>query len=292
MLLVAITGGLGSGKSAAAATFGELGAHVIEADLLARESLAIGTRGLSLVEKHFGSHVIADDGSLIRAALAEIVFQAPDERAILESIVHPEVQSAFMERISELPANAVVIYEIPLLAEVDRSEEFQLVIVIETPLSIRIERLAKRGFTQAEAMARIAEQATNEQRRAIADIVLSNAKEASELVGAVSATWELRLRQFSENLIAQVPAKPEWMETDLLPNQLTLEAQIARIANRISKAIEGKVSVCSMTELRFASEASDLATKLGHLGFIETEPGRRFTSADPGRPLRLVVSSQ
>lgn len=292
MLLVALSGGLGSGKSAAAATFGELGAHVIEADLLARESLAIGTRGLSMVEKHFGSHVIADDGSLLRAALAKIVFQAPDERAILESIVHPEVQRAFMERISDLPDSAVVIYEIPLLAEVDRSEEFQLVIVIETPLSIRIERLAKRGFTQVEAMARIAEQASNDQRRAIADIVLSNANEAAELAWAVTATWELRLRRFSENLIARVPADPEWMESDLLPNQLTIEAQIARIANRISTAIDGNVSVCSMTELRFASGASDLATKLGHLGFVETEPGERFTSADPGRPLRLVVSSQ
>ena len=290
MLLVALTGGLGSGKSSAAATFREYGAHVIEADVLARESLAIGTRGLGRVEKHFGSGVIAEDNSLNRAALAEIIFRDPTERGILESIVHPEVQRAFKERVAELPASAVVIYEIPLLAEVHRSEEFQLVIVIETPLSIRIERLAKRGFTQAEAMARIAEQSTNDQRRAIADIILSNAKAAPDLAQAVAATWKFRLRKFSENLMAGLPAEPEWMESDLLPNQLPLEAQIARIANRIAKAIDGKVSVCSMTELRFASEASDLAKKLGHLGFIQTEPGRRFTSADPGRPLRLVVS--
>ena len=290
MLLVALTGGLGSGKSAAAATFKECGAHVIEADVLAGESLAIGTRGLTRVEKHFGSQVIAEDSSLNRAALAEIIFRDPVEREILESIVHPEVQLAFKERVAELPDSAVVIYEIPLLAEVDRSEEFQLVIVIETPLSVRIERLAKRGFTQAQAMARIAEQATNDQRRAIADIILSNAKEAPDLAPAVKATWDLRLRKFSENLMAGLPAEPEWMESDLLPNQLSLEAQIARIANRIAKAIDGKVSVCSMTELRFASEASDLAKKLGHLGFIQTEPGLRFTSADPGRPLRLVVS--
>ena len=290
MLLVALTGGLGSGKSAAAATFREHGAHVIEADVLARESLAIGTRGLLRVEKHFGSEVIAEDSSLNRAALAEIIFRDPVERGILESIVHPEVQRAFKERDAELPASAVVIYEIPLLAEVDRSEEFQLVIVIETPLSVRIERLAKRGFTQAEAMARIAEQATNEQRRAIADIILSNATQAPDLAQAVKAIWDLRLRKFSENLMAGLPAEPEWMESDLLPNQLPLEAQIARIANRIAKAIDGKVSVCSMSELRFASEANDLAMKLAHLGFIQTEPGRRFTSADPGRPLRLVVS--
>jgi dephospho-CoA kinase len=290
MLLVALTGGLGSGKSAAAAMFREHGACVIEADVLARESLAIGTGGLVRVEKYFGSEVIAEDGSLNRAALAEIIFRDPTERGILESIVHPEVQRAFKERVAELPASAVVIYEIPLLAEVDRSEEFQLVIVIETPLSVRIERLAKRGFTQAEAMARIAEQATNDQRRAIADIILSNAKQAPDLAQAVKATWDLRLRKFSENLIAGLPAEPEWMESDFLPNQMPLEAQIARIANRIAKAIDGKVSVCSMTELRFASEASDLAKKLVHLGFIQTEPGRRFTSADPGRPLRLVVS--
>ena len=117
MLLVALTGGLGSGKSAAATTFKDLGAHVIEADILARESLAIGTRGLSIVEKHFGSQVIAADGSLNRAALAEIIFRDPGDRAILESIVHPEVQRAFMERVAGLPDSAVVIYEIPLLAE-------------------------------------------------------------------------------------------------------------------------------------------------------------------------------
>ncbi len=290
MLLVALTGGLGSGKSAAATTFRELGAYVIEADVLAKESLAIGTRGLARVEKHFGSAVIAEDGSLNRAALAEIIFRDPVERRILESIVHPEVQRAFKERVAELPDSAVVIYEIPLLVEVDRSEEFQLVIVIETPLSVRIERLAKRGFTQAQSMARIAEQATNEQRRTIADIILSNATRAPDLAQAIKATWDLRLRKFSENLMAGLPAEPEWMEGDLLPNQLPLEAQIARIANRIAKAIDGKVSVCSMTELRFASEANDLAKKLGHLGFIQTEPGRCFTSADPGRPLRLVVS--
>ena len=292
MLSVALTGGLGSGKSAAAAMFKDLGAYVIEADVLARESLAVGTQGLAMVEKHFGPQVIAADGSLNRAALAEIIFRDPGDRATLESIVHPEVQREFRKRVDGFPDNAIVIYEIPLLVEVDRSEEFQLVIVIETPLSVRIERLAKRGFTQNQAMARISEQATNDQRRAVADIVFSNAKDASELAQAVKATWDLRLRRFSENLLAGLPAEPEWTENDLLPNQLPLEAQISRIAHRIAKAIDGKVSVCSMTELRFASEATNLATKLGHLGFIETEPGRRFTSADPGRPLRLVVSRQ
>ena len=292
MLLVALTGGFGSGKSAAAATFRELGAHVIEADLLALESLAIGTPALTAVEKRFGSHVIASDGSLIRHALAEIIFKDPAERAALESIVHPQVQRAFAERISKLPDNAVAIYEIPLLAEVNRAEDFQLVIVIETPLSMRIERVAKRGFTPDQAMARIAEQASNKERREIADIVLTNAEDVMTLAAAVKATWELRLRNFAENLAAGKAAEPEWMESDLLPNLLPLEGQIVRIANRVAEAIDGKVSVCSMTELRFASGASNLATKLRHLGFIETEPGLRFTSADPGRPLRLVVSSE
>jgi len=292
MLMIALTGGVGSGKSTAADTFEKLGAQVIEADLLAHEALAVGTSGLAEVEKRFGEQVIASDGSLDRQALAAIVFNDPIERAALESIVHPRVQRAFVERTSGLPEDAIVIYEVPLLVEINRADEFQLVIAIETPLSMRIERLARRGLSQEQAMERVSTQASNEQRRAIADIVLVNAGDESSLAAAVTATWELRLEKFAENLATGKPAAPEWMPGELLPNLLPLENQIARIANRVAQAIEGRVSVCSMTELRFASGAADLAVKLRHLGFVAVEPGRRYMSADPGRPLRLVVDHQ
>ncbi len=292
MLLIALTGGVGSGKSTAGATFKKLGAQVLEADRLAKEALAVGTPGLAEVKKHFGKQVITSDGSLDREALAAIVFNDSVERAALESIVHPRVQRAFAEHTAKLAADDVVIYEVPLLAEINRTNDFQLVIAVETPLSVRIERLARRGLNQKQAMERIAAQASNEQRRAIADIVLANANEESALAAAVTATWELRLVKFAKNLAAGEPAAPEWMPGELLPNLLQLESQIARIASRVAQAIEGRVSVCSMTELRFASDSAQLAAKLRHLGFVEVEPGHRYTSADPGRPLRLVVDHQ
>lgn len=292
MLMIALTGGVGSGKSTAAATFKKLGAQVLEADRLAKEALAAGTSGLAEVEKRFGQQVIKSDGSLDRQALATIVFNDSVERTALEAIVHPRVQRAFAECTAKLAADAVVIYEVPLLAEINRADDFQLVIAIETPLSVRVERLARRGLSQVQAMERIAAQASNDQRRAVADIVLANAGEESELAAAVTATWELRLAKFARNLAAGEPAAPEWMPGELLPNLLQLESQIARIANRVAWAIEGRVSVCSMTELRFASDAANLSAKLRHLGFVEIQPGHRYTSADPGRPLRLVVDHQ
>jgi dephospho-CoA kinase len=290
MLLIALTGGIGSGKSTAAGFFRQCGAEVIEADELAREVVSLGSVGLAAVRDHFGDGVIQSEGSLNREALARIVFGDAEQRAELEKIVHPLVAKSFRQRLASISEDAVVIYEIPLLAEGGRSEEFQLVIAIETPLSLRIERMSKRGFTDQQSMSRIADQASNDDRRTIADIVLPNSGDAKSLEHAVRSTWELRLRPFAANLAAEKSAEPEWTHDDLLPNLLPLESQIIRIANRVADAIEGKVSVCSMTELRFTSGARNLASKLKHLGFIETEPGRWFTSADPGRPLRLVVS--
>ncbi|OIQ74295.1 dephospho-CoA kinase [mine drainage metagenome] len=292
MLLIALTGGIGSGKSTAAAVMGKHGAEVIEADQLARDVLAPGTAGLSAVRARFGDEVLNADGSLNRQTLAAMIFSDSDLRTALEQIVHPLVERAFHHIVDQLPKDSVVVYEIPLLAEVGRAEEFQLVIAIEAPLSVRIERLAKRGFTREQAMARISEQASNAERRAIADIVLTNSGDEASFVEALESTWNLRLKPFAANLAAGKPAEPEWMYGDLLPNLLPLQDQIFRIANRVGNAIDGDVSVCSMTELRFASGASDVAPKLFHLGFIETEPGHSFTSADPGRPLRLVVSRQ
>jgi dephospho-CoA kinase len=290
MLMIALTGGIGSGKSTAANFFRQCGAEVIEADELAREVVSLGSVGLTAVRDHFGDGVIQAEGSLDRDVLSGIVFGNADKRAELENIVHPLIAESFRQRLVSISEDAIVIYEIPLLAEVGRAEEFQLVIAIETPLSMRIERMSKRGFTDQQSMSRIADQASNDDRRAIADIVLPNSGEVKILEHAVRSTWELRLRPFAANLAAEKMAEPEWTHEDLLPNLLPPESQIMRIANRVAHAIEGKVSVCSMTELRFASGARNLASKLKHLGFIETEPGRRFTSADPGRPLRLVVS--
>ncbi|HUW77178.1 MAG TPA: dephospho-CoA kinase [Candidatus Nanopelagicaceae bacterium] len=290
MLLIALTGGIGSGKSTAAQFLHKCGAEVIEADLLAQEVLEAGSPGLMAVKAHFGAEIIEPTGALNREALARIVFADPDKRKALEGIVHPLVETSFRQRIAALPKDAVVIYEIPLLVETGRADEFQLVIVIETPLSVRLERMTKRGLTQNQAMARISGQASNEDRRAIADIVLTNSSDVQGFENELALTWNLRLLPFAENLATGRGAEPEWMPVKILPNVLPIENQVVRIANRVAKSIEGKVSVCSMTELQIKSELKDPAESLKHLGFIEVEPMSRYVSADPGRPLRLVVA--
>lgn len=292
MLLIALTGGIGSGKSTAAAFFRQCGAEVIEADQLAREVLAVGTPGLAAVQGRFGVQVIHADGSLNREALARIIFADPDQRAALEQIVHPLVQRSFQEKTDQLSGNSVVVYEIPLLVEVGRADEFQLVIAIETPLSMRIERIAKRGLTQNQAMARISEQASNAERRAIADIVLTNSKDETSFTSALATTWDLRLKPFAENLAANRGAQTGPLDYDSLPNLLPVSKQIERIATRIGNAVGEKVEIISPRELKVVTDEDGLAAKFNHLGLVEIEPDLHFASADPGRSLNLVIAEK
>jgi dephospho-CoA kinase len=289
MLLIALTGGIGSGKSTAANCLRQCGAQVIEADQLAREVLEVGSPGLLAVREHFGEEVMETKGSLNREALARIVFADPGKRAALEKIVHPLVELSFHQRVAALPKDAVVIYEIPLLAEVGRAGEFQLVIAIETPLSMRIERMSRRGFTQEQAMARIAGQATNEERRAIADIVLTNSEDEANFTNSLVTTWTSRLRPFADNLAANRPAAPALTGSQPLPNLLPMARQIDRIVARIAGATGREVRVVSDTQLELSDGGPDSWAKLNHLGFVEIEPNSVFASADPGRPLRVVL---
>lgn len=290
MLLIALTGGIGSGKSTAAAFFRQSGAEVIEADELAREVVDVGTPGLAAVKAHFGDQVIRADGSLNREVLATIIFADPDHRAALEQIIHPLVQHLFDERIRRVPKESVVVYEIPLLAEVGRADEFPLVIAVETPLSMRIERMAKRGLTQEQAMARISEQASNVQRREIADIVLTNSKDEMSFKDSLAATWNLRLKPFAENLAIDRPAEIDQPNRDSLPNLLPMSQQVERIAKRIENLAGGSVEIASLHELRLVTDEVDLVKKLIHLGLVEVEPDLHFASADPGRPFNLFVA--
>jgi len=289
MLLVALTGGIGSGKSTATTFFAQCGAVVIEADKLAKEVLATGTPGLAAVKAHFGSKVLQRDKSLDRAALAQIIFADPVERAVLEGIVHPLVHRLFGERIASLPEDSVVIYEIPLLVEVGKAEDFQLVITVETPLSTRIERLAKRGLSQEEAMSRISEQSSNSERRAVADIVLTNSTSEMNFISNLLAVWNLRLKPFAENIAANRSAEIGEVDPASIPNLLPLSSQVSRIMDRIEHAINGKIEVVSLAEVVVATGQAKLSSKLKHLGFVEVEPDRSYASADPGRPMNLQI---
>jgi len=193
---IAVTGGIGSGKSAVASRLTAHGAVVVDADRIAREVVEPGTPGLAAIAAEFGDAVLTSDGALDRPAMAALVFADPERRAALEAIVHPLVGRRSAELLAAAPPDALVVYDVPLLAEsaggaLGRASEFDAVVVVEAPLEDRVERLVARGLTQDDARARIAVQATDEQRRAIADHVLRNDGDLAHLDAEVDRLWAL-----------------------------------------------------------------------------------------------------
>ena len=189
MLIVALTGGIGAGKSLAAQYFSDLGARVVDADQLARVAIERGSEGFDEVILHFGEKIMRD-GDIDRKALAEIIFSDAQAKEDLEAIVHPRVRELFAEVVSDLQPGEVLIYEIPLLAESGSAKNFDLVITVEADLEIRKERLRKRGMFISEIERRIASQATREDREALADFVITNDGDEDQLLRAVENLWE------------------------------------------------------------------------------------------------------
>jgi len=191
---IAITGGIGSGKSAVSARLAAHGAIVVDADAIAREVVEPGTPGLAEVVAEFGTAVLRADGSLDRPAMAALVFSDPQRRRALEAIVHPLVAARSTELLAAAPADAVVVYDVPLLAESMRTTRaaghgFDAVVVVTAPRDLRVRRLVGRGLTAADAEARIDAQASDEERRAIADHVVDNSGTLDDLDEAVDAVW-------------------------------------------------------------------------------------------------------
>lgn len=172
---VGLTGGIASGKSTVSAILAELGAVVIDADELAREVVARGTPGLARVVEEFGPEILTPEGDLDRPELGRIVFADEPRRKALEAIVHPLVFERYAELEAAAPEHGLVVHDIPLLAESGRADTFDAVIVVETPAEVQVERMLRdRGWTREDAEARIAAQATPEQRRAIATHLIVN----------------------------------------------------------------------------------------------------------------------
>lgn len=192
-LRVGLTGGIGSGKSAVAGLLAHLGAHVVDADTLAQEAIAPGSVGLLRVRERFGDDVLDADGAVDRAALAAQVFADPRAREDLEAITLPWIAQAAAERIELVGPGEVGVYDVPLLAEGGMADLFDLVIVVETPMKQRLERLERRGLPRAQALARMRAQATDEARRALADVVLVNNGTTEDLADGVTWIWEHRV---------------------------------------------------------------------------------------------------
>lgn len=186
---VGLTGGLGAGKSTVAALLAKHGAVVIDADVLAREVVRAGTPGFDAVVERFGPDVVGADGELDRARLAEIVFGDDAARDALNGIVHPLVAQRSAELMAGAAHGATVVYDVPLLVENDLRDGFDVVVVVEADIATRLRRLAARGLSDEQAQARMAAQASDEQRRAVADEVVRNDGDRARLAADVERLW-------------------------------------------------------------------------------------------------------
>lgn len=236
MLRIGLTGGIGSGKSAVAARLASLGAVIVDSDVLAREVVAPGTPGLAAIAEAFGDDVIAADGALDRPALAARVFGDADARRVLESITHPRVRARAAELFAAAPADAIVVNDVPLLAEVGLAPTYHLVIVVETPMETRIERLAGRGMPEAEARGRIAAQLDDAGRRRVADVVLDNSGGLDDLHAAVDALWCERLVPYERNVREHAIARRS-EKLHIAAYDPAWPARFERIAARLEHAL-------------------------------------------------------
>lgn len=220
MLRIGLTGGIGAGKSTVSATFDECGAIIVDGDVIAREVVEPGSPGLGALVDAFGAEILLPDGALNRPALAAKAFGDEANRAVLNGIVHPLVARRRSEIIATVSDDAVVVEDIPLLVETGMAPLFQLVVVVHADPEIRVARLVQqRGMPEADARSRIAAQALEDQRRAIADVLLDNSGSQGDLIERVLELWHQRVLPLAHNIRTRqtvsaparlVPADPTW----------------------------------------------------------------------------------
>jgi dephospho-CoA kinase len=196
--MVGLTGGIGSGKSTVASILAKRGAVVIDADAIARMVVEPGMPALDALAEAFGAEILKPDGSLDRAALAERAFVTDESRKQLEAITHPAIATEFFAQIAAAPADGIVVHDVPLLVESTRGLEYGAVIVVEAPSALRLDRLEARGVPVADAERRMALQASDEERRAVATWVLDNSGDRAHLERQIDAIWPELERRAAE----------------------------------------------------------------------------------------------
>ncbi|MBV9088675.1 MAG: dephospho-CoA kinase [Mycobacteriaceae bacterium] len=238
MLRIGLTGGIGAGKSTVSAAFAECGGVIVDGDVIAREVVEPGTEGLAALVEAFGAQILSPDGALDRPALAAKAFSNDDQRATLNGIVHPLVGRRRAEIIAAVSEDEVVVEDIPLLVESGMAPLFPLVVVVHADPDVRVRRLVEqRGMSAEDARARIAAQATDEQRRKVADVWLDNSGSPGDVVERARELWHDRITPFAHNITTRHPiATPETM----VPADPTWPGQARRIVERLKAACGSK----------------------------------------------------
>ncbi len=314
MLRIGLTGGMGAGKSTVARSLVARGAVLVDSDVIAREVVAPGTEGLVALVDAFGSDILAADGSLDRPALAAKAFASDAARTTLNSITHPLVGRRTAELIAAAPADAIVVQDIPLLVENGLAPFMNLVLIVDAAEETRVRRLVEfRGVDEADARARIAAQATDEQRRATADVLLDNNGAEDAVIAAVHRLWEERLVPFERNLRTRTPVLP--VDPPVVEANPEWAAQARRIIARLAVACAADASAIDhigptavpgepaedIIDIRITvagpGVADGLRDRLADIGFPVVsaarvaEGERLHANADPGRPARVLISA-
>ena len=322
MLRIGLTGGIGAGKSTVSTAFAQCGGVIVDGDVISREVVQPGTEGLAALVDHFGHDILLPDGALNRPALAAKAFADEEQRARLNAIVHPLVATRRAEIVAAVAHDQVIVEDIPLLVESQMAPLFPLVVVVHADSDLRLHRLITiRGMDPADARARIAAQAKDEQRRRVADVWLDNSGSEGHLVEQARELWYQRILPFAHNLAAGTPATESGLlvaADPIWPDQAArilarLNTSCGHRAVRIdhigSTAIAGldardvidvQITVAS---LEMADELADALRQAGYPRVDSVTADVRFddatdsalwhkrfhASADPGRPTHVHI---
>lgn len=323
MLKIGLTGGIASGKSLVATRLQELGAVVVDADAIAREVVEPGTQGLAAIVAVFGPEILDAGGRLDRPRLGGIVFREPERRAELNGIVHPLVRERAAAVIAAAPEDAVVVQDIPLLVETGQQRNFHLVLVVDAPEDVRLQRMTgHRGMTESDARSRMAAQASRQDRLDAADVVLTNAGTRGELLAVVDRLWNERLVPFARNIsgatVADRSGAPVLVAPDTdWPRQASSLAErlkaaapehvlaVHHIGSTAVPGLEAKDVIDLQLAVADLATADRIAPLLGAAGFplwpgvlMDSPHGspdpaawskRLHGNADPARPVNLHV---
>ncbi len=283
MLRVGVTGGIGSGKSTVSRRLAELGAHLVDADSVAREVVEPGQPTLAAIAKRFGDALIRADGSLDRAGLAAVVFADPYELAALDAITGPAIAARVAQLRAEAPVDAVSVYDMPLLVERGLWVHEHLSVVVETDEETRVRRLVEqRALDEGDARRRIAAQASDAQRRAVADVLLANDGTQEQLRYAVDTLWEQRLVPYAANLSSSTRSRrPDRSADCVVEPRADWEARAERVVARLAAAlaptgVATEVSHVGSTSVPglLAKDVIDVQVGVHHLGDVDREDVR------------------